>query len=107
MRDNFIRKSRLIHGDKYDYSLVEYIRSDIKVKIKFNNIIYEQIPTSHLLGKCPENLNSKLTTDTFISKARIIHGDKYDYSLVDYINSSTKVKIIFNGITYEQKPEGT
>jgi very-short-patch-repair endonuclease len=106
MRDNFIRKSRLIHGDKYDYSLVEYIRSDIKVKIKFNNIIYEQIPTSHLLGKCPENLNSKLTTDTFISKARIIHGDKYDYSLVDYINSSTKVKIIFNGITYEQKPEG-
>ena len=106
MKDNFIRKARLVHGDKYDYSLVEYVRSNIKVKIKFNNIIYEQIPASHLIGKCPENINNRLTTDTFISKARLVHGDdKYDYSLVNYINSSTKVKIIFNGIIYEQKPE--
>jgi len=101
----FIEKAKLIYGDKYDYSLVEYIRSDIKVKIIFNGEIYEQIPASHLSGKCPENLNKRLTTDIFIKKAKLIHGDKYDYSLVNYINSSTKVKIIFNNIIYEQKPE--
>jgi very-short-patch-repair endonuclease len=36
----------------------------------------------------------KLTTKQFISKAKLIHGDKYDYSLVDYVNNSTKIKII-------------
>ena len=36
----------------------------------------------------------KLTTAEFISKARLIHGDKYDYSKVHYVNSRTKVCII-------------
>lgn len=36
----------------------------------------------------------KITTEEFISKARAIHGDKYDYSKVVYINNSTKVCII-------------
>lgn len=36
----------------------------------------------------------KLTTEEFIEKARKVHGDKYDYSLVKYKNSQTKVKII-------------
>ena len=36
----------------------------------------------------------KLTTEEFIKKAREIHGDKYDYSLVDYKNAHTKIKII-------------
>lgn len=33
-------------------------------------------------------------TQVFITKAKIVHGDLYNYSLVDYINSKTKVKII-------------
>ena len=104
-KNNFIEKAKLVHGNKYDYSLVEYVRSDIKVKILFDGKIYEQIPASHLCGKCPENLNKKLTVDEFIKKARLVYGSKYDYSLVNYINSSTKIKIIFNNIVYEQKPE--
>ena len=36
----------------------------------------------------------KLTTDDFIKRSKNIHGDKYDYSLVEYINQKTKVKII-------------
>lgn len=36
----------------------------------------------------------KQTQDEFISNARCVHGDKYDYSLVRYVNSKTKVKII-------------
>lgn len=36
----------------------------------------------------------KLTTEEFIQKAREVHGDKYDYSKVEYKNSSTKVCIV-------------
>ena len=36
----------------------------------------------------------KITTEIFIKKAKLIHGDKYDYSLVNYVNANTKVKII-------------
>ena len=36
----------------------------------------------------------KLTTEEFIKKAIEIHGDRYDYSLVDYKTSVKKVKII-------------
>lgn len=36
----------------------------------------------------------KVTTEIFIEKAKVIHGDKYDYGLTEYKNASTKVKII-------------
>ena len=39
------------------------------------------------------NMPKKLTTEEFIAKAIAIHGNKYDYSNVIYINSKTKVKI--------------
>ena len=35
-----------------------------------------------------------MTTKKFIEKAKKIHGDIYDYSLVNYVNCNTKVKII-------------
>ena len=36
----------------------------------------------------------KLTTEQFIEKAQQIHGSKYDYSKVEYINAQEKVCII-------------
>lgn len=36
----------------------------------------------------------RLTTEQFINKSISIHGDRYDYSMVKYINSKTKVEII-------------
>ena len=48
----------------------------------------------------------KKTTEQFIKEAKLIHGDEYDYSLVEYINNSTKVKIKCNscGNIFEQRP---
>lgn len=43
-------------------------------------------------------------TEIFIQRAKEIHGNKYDYSLVIYIDIHTKVKIIFNNIIYLQTP---
>ncbi len=37
---------------------------------------------------------AKLTTEEFINKARDVHGDRYDYSKVEYVNSKAKVCIV-------------
>ena len=39
-------------------------------------------------------MGKKLTKEQFIEKARKIHGDKYDYSLVEYKTNKGKIKII-------------
>lgn len=96
--NTFITKSNKIHGDKYDYSLVVYLNSRTKVKIvcKMHGI-FEQTPTNHINQKqgCPSCGGvKKMNTEEFILKSKLIHGDKYDYSLVEYLNNRTKVKII-------------
>ena len=107
--EEFIEKAKLIHGDKYDYSLVDYKNRRTKIKIICPiHGTFEQFPNDHLNGSgCPECSGVKhYTTKEFIEKARLIHGDKYDYSLVDYKNSSTKIKIICKkcGLTFEIIP---
>ena len=94
----FINKVKLIHGDRYDYSNVEYIKSDIKVKIICPlHGEFEQSPNNHLKGsgckKCA-NENQTKSNEDFINKSLLIHEGKYDYSLVKYVNNKTKVKII-------------
>lgn len=93
----FIERARKIHGDKYDYSKVEYISNKIKVRIICpEHGEFWQTPHSHLRGLgCPKcgGVYSP-TSEDFIKKAREIHGDKYDYSKVKYVNAKTKVCII-------------
>ncbi len=91
-------KSKNIHKDKYDYSLVDYYknaRTKVKIICKKHGI-FEQEPLNHFNKQgCPKCTNNKrYTTKEFIIRAKNIHGDKYDYSLVDYKNNITKVKII-------------
>lgn len=114
-KEEFISKARRVHGDKYDYSEVEYVNNRIKVKIwcKSCQEFFYQDPSSHLYGRgCPkcaqfsrENKNRK-TTEEFIEEAQAIHGDKYDYSKIDYINYDTPLKIICNecGSEFLQAP---
>ena len=95
---DFLKKCYLIHNDKYDYSLVDYINNKTKVRIIcFEHGEFWQTPSKHISGQgCPKCANDKLrhTNETFIGRSNIIHNDKYDYSLVDYINNKTKVRII-------------
>ena len=39
-------------------------------------------------------MRNKLTTEEFVHRARKVHGDKYDYSNVTYVNAKTTVEII-------------
>jgi len=105
----FINKSKIIHKNKYDYSLVYYKTCEIKVKIICpEHGIFYQDPSSHLKGygcsKC-SGTNNK-TTEEFIESSKLVHGEKYDYSLVNYINSTTKVIIIckIHGKFYQTPP---
>ena len=104
----FIEKARDAHGDIYDYSLAEYVGNKIKIKIicpKHGEFL--QTPYVHLLHGCPYcSGNAKGTTKKFIEKVKKIHGDTYDYSLVDYKNNNTKIKIIcsIHGV-FEQQPK--
>ena len=93
----FIEKATMIHNNNYDYSLVEYKNIDTKVKIICPvHGEFVQTPANHLKGsgclKC-SSINRRVGNDDFISKAKKIHNDKYDYSLVDYKTSHVKVKI--------------
>ena len=91
----FITKAKAIHGEKYDYSKVEYKRSNINVVLICpDHGEFLQRPNNHIsqksgCGKCANNLN--LTSDEFIKKANIIHNNKYTYSLTNYKNANTKV----------------
>jgi len=98
----FIEKARKIHGDKYDYSQVNYKIATKKIKIfckEHKDFIY-QLPHNHLNGGCKKcaimNLGKKrrLTKKEFIKKAKEAHGDRYDYSKVKYVNSRSGVVVI-------------
>ena len=97
---DFILKAHELHGDKYDYSEVEYKSAKEKVKIICpKHGPFWQTPTAHLNKKHPAgcplcNGGRKLTTEEFVQKAKELHGDRYDYSKTKYIDNKTKVCII-------------
>ena len=110
-KEEFIERSIKIHGEKYDYSMIDFVNMNTKVEIycKEHDIIFEQAPCNHVFGKtgcvsCQQN-KRRMTQEEFILKAKEIHGERYDYSLVKYINSQTKVTLIcsLHG-EFEQKP---
>ena len=108
--EEFIKRAKIIHKDFYDYSLVNYICSNKKVKIICPiHGIFEQIPNNHLRGygclSCSKIQDKKFLKNSFLKKAFIVHKNFYDYSLVDYKNAKTKVKIIcpIHGV-FEQTP---
>ena len=96
--EEFIKEAIRVHGDKYDYSKVVYRGNKTEVCIicpKHGE--FWQTPDNHMQGRgCHKCANSgiRLTTEEFIERAKKIHGNKYDYSKVEYINAHTKVTII-------------
>lgn len=95
--EEFIKEAKVTHGNKYDYSKVDYINSETKVCIICpEHGEFWQNPKKHINGcSCPKcsHQSYKDSKETFIEKAKKIHGDRYDYSKVEYVNSHTKVCI--------------
>jgi hypothetical protein len=105
LKDTFLNKlkeNNLTHLEKYDYSLVpnEFTTTRYSNKIKIicpEHGIFEQNTRAHLAGADCRLCIRKRITDTaesFITKAKIKHANRYDYSKVIYKNSSTHVIIV-------------
>lgn len=109
-KEDFINRSVEKHGERYDYSEVIYKNSHTPVRMKCNECgnWFEQKPYKHLSGQgCPVcNGKFRKTKEQFISEAKKVHGDDYDYSFVDYVNTETYVDIKCNkcGTIFKQLP---
>ncbi len=99
---SFIEKARKIWGDTYDYSKVEYV--DSKTPVTLICPIHGEfsvVPNGHLSSHygCPvcgsersKNARRK-TQEEFVKQAKEVHGEKYDYSKIRYINNHEKVTV--------------
>jgi len=100
--EEFIKRAKLIHGDRFDYSKVTCNGCNDEVTITCPiHGDFEQSARAHLSGKGCRKCkyakmadNKRSSTEEFIKKSRLIHENRYDYSLVDYINASINVTII-------------
>lgn len=95
--EEFIQQAKNIHGDKYDYSKVNYKNCDTNITIICKEHgEFEQTPKHHLMNRnclrCARQYSP--TNCEFIQQAINVHGDKYDYSKVEYKNAKTKITII-------------
>lgn len=95
----FIEKSSKIHNNKYDYSLSNYVKNAIPVKIICKaHGIFEQTPASHIYMKTGCPICKKLTKNEIIIRFNNKHNNKYDYSLFDYDikkhNTKSNINII-------------
>jgi hypothetical protein len=99
---SFIDKASMVHSGKYDYSQVVYKTKEDKILIGCSDHgFFSQRAGSHLRGaKCPtcdsENrykLRWSNVANEFLDKAKNIHGDRYCYSRVNYVDAYTKVEI--------------
>lgn len=104
--EEFIKRAREVHGDKYDYSKTEYVnkRTNVIITCPIHGD-FSQNPYNHITQKqgCPECAKNKvkksksLGLDGFIKKAREIHGDNYDFSLIKtYKTNKDDIQVICN-----------
>ena len=100
--EEFINKAYQVHGDRYNYSKVNYINTVTKIEIICSTHgSFFQRPRDHLQGNgCPKckilklKNNKTYTKEEIINKANKVHNFKYDYSKVNYIDMITPVVIV-------------
>lgn len=99
--EKYLARALKIHGDKFDYSLAFFSSSTTRVKIKCKTCatVFTPSVNNHLNTKtgcpsCNKGAAAPLTKVEYIKKARKKHGQKYDYSAVQYRGLRAKINII-------------
>ena len=97
----FVEDAQKVHGDRFDYSEVEYVNTHKPVRIKCRQcgVVFMQEPASHLAGHgCPncgkQQLKRRMSQEAFIEKCRAVHGNQYDYNRTEYRDLRSKVLIV-------------
>ena len=87
----FIKDAKNIHGDKYNYSIVEYINTRTKIKIICpKHGIFEQTPNNHTSQKqgcpiCKESRGEKKISE-ILKKLNINYVREYKFEACRNIN---------------------
>src|SRR4051794_18556830 len=97
--EEFVARSRKVHGDIYDYAPEHYHSVIVKARIGCRvpgHGTFDQLPSVHMIGQgCPRCANRvPLTTTDFVRRATDIHGGKFDYSESHFTTSLEKLTII-------------
>lgn len=95
----FIEKANTIHGNLYDYSLVEYVNNRLKIKIVCEKHgVFEQTPKRHIIDKCGCKKcfsgHKRLYVDNVLDRFKTIHGETYDYSNMKFKTTKSKVEVV-------------
>lgn len=102
-QQKFIERSNHIHGNKFDYSLVQYSKvHDTVAIICPTHGIFHQKAYSHLrgigcklCGKASRLLKTQIEFESvFAQRANEIHNNLYNYSKSTYINTHSKIEIL-------------
>lgn len=100
--EDIIKEFKEIHRDKYDYSQVVYKKAHSKIIIICpKHEEFKQAAAMHLSGggcsKCKSVSISErfsYSKNEFLLKAKEIHGNRYDYSKVNYTGAKNKITIV-------------
>lgn len=107
-QETVIKQFKKVHGNKYDYSLVNYVGDNKNITIICpEHGKFQQTPSNHKNGRGCSKCGGRYipTNDEMIEEFKKVHGNKYDYSLVKYVNHHTKVKIVcYKHGEFEQTP---
>jgi len=111
--NEFIKKCEKVHNNKYYYNDIKYISTykDIDIVCPIHGKFTQKAGVHLNGGNCPKcsksNMIKKLSNDTptFINKAKEVHGERYEYTKVDYRGSFKKIDIICkNHGVFKQSP---
>jgi len=96
---------------KKKYPHIDYSKTSIRGERKtslFTCTIHKrefrQHPSTHMKYGCPycSGRHMKVSVEEFIRRAKIKHGDKYDYSRVEFNNLNDRIIVGLDGEWYEQ-----
>lgn len=91
--EQFIERSKKVHGDKYDYAKTKYVNSNTKVVItcpKHGDFL--MYPFKHMNGSgCPSCRRKYANNDEFVDACKEIHGNNLTFEKVSYRSTNDKV----------------
>lgn len=93
--ETFLKKARVVHGEKYDYSAVQYVSTHQNVTIACRvHGPFLQSPAAHLRGAgCPVCAGKGLDTNGFVARARALHGERFSYDRAVYRDATAKITV--------------
>ena len=94
--DEFLKRSKEVHGDTYNYDKVDYV--DFKTRVTLTCKLhgdFSQSPRNHVYGKgCPICGGAAPRQKwEVVRDCQKVHGDRYDYTKTEYVSKYKKITI--------------